>query len=383
MSPIDQEIRRLWSDYRAAVRNAYEAPESESRFDPEGLGERLEALVEQSDRLQRGLAARLPGNRRESVEAPLDFDPDLDTVAAAAAAIDVAVAVDILDALEQEKERARSQGFSVPPLVELAVPDASERESVRVLLHEADGLFPEENVAQGSARWPDTARDKAGLAIERLLDSGEPVATSCGAGLMTLGITDLFSTVGGFGALDVLARSVGGRVRLAFSLLRSAIGKILALVGSERLIEAAVEFSVHRELDGLANGLGIGRWAVAGIVREGKSLALVDEALVGHVPDEGDLETSLETLCSDYDRTMRWGRRYAKLLKFAGPGVVLLGLGAPGTAGMAAANGIGLTYALLSLANRLDTGPFLMNPDGVPARVRRSSSSRPRSSQSA
>jgi hypothetical protein len=60
------------------------------------------------------------------------------------------------------------------------------------------------------------------------------------------------------------------------------------------------------------------------------------------------------------------------LLKFVGPGVVLLGLGVPGAAGMAAANGVGLTYALLSVADRLETGPFASRLDGVPSRVRSS-----------
>jgi hypothetical protein len=368
---LDQQVRKLWDGYRGAVRAVYEMSDGELRFDPDGeLEERLEALVGESDRLRGGLAVRLPGNRRESGEGEADFDPDLDTVAVSAAAIDVAVAADVLDVLEGEKEHARSEGFTVPPLVELAVPDASEREHVQALLDEAGGLFPEEDPVHGSAPWPDTAKEKADLAIDRLIDSGAPVATSCGVGLLTLGVTDLISTVGGFGALNAVTQSVGRRVGLALRLFRSAIAKILALVGSERLIEAAVDFSIHRELDVLASGSRIERWAVGRLVKERESLVLVDEALASNAPDEAILETSLEKLCSDYDRTMRWGRRYAKLLKFAGPGVVLLGLGVPGAAGMAAANGIGLTYALFSLADRLDTSPFVSRVDGVPTRVR-------------
>jgi hypothetical protein len=155
-------------------------------------------------------------------------------------------------------------------------------------------------------------------------------------------------------------------------LLRSAVSKILALVGTERLVEAAVDFSTHEGLDRLAIRSGFDKWAVGAVVRTAQSADEVREILASHVPNEANLETRLEDLCGNYDKNMKWGRRYAKSLKFAAPAVVLLGLGPPGAAGIAAANGIGLTYGLFSLSDRLDTNPLVSRVDGVPTRVRNS-----------
>jgi hypothetical protein len=83
----------------------------------------LEALVRKSEELTGALSERLPGNGFESGEGVepsgegrMDPDPDHETVAAAAAAIDAAVAADVLDAAEEEKERARTRGVTVSPL---------------------------------------------------------------------------------------------------------------------------------------------------------------------------------------------------------------------------------------------------------------------------
>jgi hypothetical protein len=374
---LDQQVRQLWSEYRSAARALYEGSDDRLRVDLEGDSERaLEALVRKSDELASALSERLPGNGFESGEGMEPSgeggDPDHETVAAAAAAIDAAVAADVLDAAEEEKERARSRGVTVPPLVELAVPDRSEWESVQALLEDADGLFPEGEVMRGSAPWPPHADEKADVAINRLLESGTLVAGPCCVGLLTLGVTDLISTIGGFGALETIVRSVGRRVRFALRLLRSAVSKILALVGTERLVEAAVDFSADEGLDSLRIRSGIDKWAVGAVVRTGQSANQVREILASHVPNEANLETRLEDLCGNYDKNMKWGRRYVKSLKFAAPAVVLLGLGPPGAAGMAAANGIGLTYGLFSLSDRLDTNPLVSRVDGVPTRVRSS-----------
>ncbi len=374
---MDQQVRQLWSEYRSAARALYEGSDDRLRVDLEGDSERaLEALVRKSDELTSALSERLPGNGFESGEGMEPSgeggDPDHETVAAAAAAIDAAVAADVLDAAEEEKERARSRGVTVPSLVELAVPDRSEWESVQALLEDADGLFPEGEVMRGSAPWPPHADEKADVAIDRLLESGTSVAGPCCVGLLTLGVTDLISTIGGFGALETIARSVGRRVRFALRLLRSAASKILALVGTERLIEAAVDFSADEGFDSLTIRSGIDKWAVGAVVRTGQSANQVREILASHVPNEANLETLLEDLCGNYDKNMKWGRRYVKSLKFAAPAVVLLGLGPPGAAGMAAANGIGLTYGLFSLSDRLDTNPLVSRVDGVPTRVRNS-----------
>jgi len=371
---LDQQVRQLWSEYRSAARALYEGSDDRLRVDLEGDSERaLEALVRKSDELTSALSERLPDNGFESGEGMEPSgeggDPDHETVAVAAAAIDAAVAADVLDAAEEEKERARSRGVTVSPLVELAVPDRSEWESVQALLEDADGLFPEGEVMRGSAPWPPHADEKANVAIDRLLESGTSVARPCGVGLLTLGVTDLISTIGGFGALETIVRSVGRRVRFALRLLRSAVSKILALVGTERLVEAAVDFSADEGLDSLTKRSGIDKWAVGAVVRTGQSANQVREILASHVPNEANLETRLEDLCGNYDKNMTWGRRYVKSLKFAAPAVVLLGLGPPGAAGMAAANGIGLTYGLFSLSDRLDTNPLVSRVDGVPTRV--------------
>jgi hypothetical protein len=377
---LDQQVRELWSEYRSAARALYEGSDDRLRVDLEGDSERAwEALVRKSDELTGALSERLPGNGFESGEgvepsgeSGMDHDPDHETVAAVAAAIDAAVAADVLDAAEEEKERARSRGVRVPPLVELAVPDRSESESVQALLEDADGLFPEGEVMRGSAPWPPHAVEKADVAIDRLLKSGTSVVAPCCVGLLTLGVTDLISTIGGFGVLETIVRSVGRRVRFALRLLRSAVSKIVALVGTERLVEAAVDFSTHKGLDSLAIRSGIDKWAVGAVVRTGQSANQVREILASHAPNEANLETRLEDLCGRYDKNMKWGRRYAKSLRFAAPAVVLLGLGPPGAAGVAAANGIGLTYGLFSLSDRLDTNPLVSRVDGVPSRVRRS-----------
>ena len=102
----------------------------------------------------------------------MDYDPDHETVAVAAAAIDAAVAAEMLDAAEEEKERARARGVTVSPLVELAVPGRSEWESVHALLEDADGLFPEGEVMRGSAPWPPHADEKAELVIDRRWRAG-------------------------------------------------------------------------------------------------------------------------------------------------------------------------------------------------------------------
>lgn len=377
---MDQQVRQLWSEYRSAARVLYEGSDDRLRVGLEGDSEPpLEALVQKSNELTEALYKRLPGNGFEfrlgvesSGEDGMDYDPDHETVAVAAAAIDVAAAADMLDAAEEEKERARAEGVTVSPLVELAFPDSSEWESVHALLEEADGLFPEGEVMRGSAPWPPGAEDKADVAIDRLLESGASVAAPCGVGLLTLGVTDLISTIGGIGALEAIVRSAGRRVGFALRLLRSAVSKILALVGTERLVEALVDFSTHEGLDRLAMRLGIDKWAVGAVVRSGWSAVQVQEVLASHAPDEAKLEAQLEELCSSYDKNMKWGRRYAKSLKFAAPAVVLLGLGPPGAAGIAAANGIGLTYGLFSLSARLDTNPLASKPVGVPTLVRNS-----------
>jgi hypothetical protein len=155
-------------------------------------------------------------------------------------------------------------------------------------------------------------------------------------------------------------------------LLKGAVSKIFSLVGRERLVEAAVDFSTHGSLDSLAKLSGIDTRVVGTVVRRGRSVAQVEEILASHAPDEANLEIRLEDLCGSYDRNMKWGRRYAKSLKLAAPAVVLIGLGPPGAAGIAAANGIGLTYGLFSLSDRLDTKPLVSRMDGVPTRVRSS-----------
>ena len=124
-------------------------------------------------------------------------------------------------------------------------------------------------------------------------------------------------------------RSLGRRARFALRLLRSAVSKILALVGTERLVEAAVDFSTHEGLDRMAILSGIDRRAVGAVVRTGQSASQVREILASHAPNEANLETQLEDLCKSYDENMKWGRRYAKGLKLAAPAVVLLGSARP------------------------------------------------------
>jgi hypothetical protein len=369
---VDQRVGELWDEYRGVVRALYEGRGEGFLFDPEAVTESdLATLADLSDNLTRTIGDRIPSASVESAEGEADFDSDLETVAVAAAAIDVAVAADVLEALKGEVEEL-SQGVTVPPLVEMAVPVRSERDSVQVLLDEADGLFPEGTVMRGSALWPASPDGKALKAIDHLVESGTPLATNCGVGLLSLGVTSLIGSVGGFEALKTIARSVGRRAGFALRLVASGVAKIRALVGAERLVEAAVDFSAHQGLDALATLSRIDVWVVSRLVRRQTSVDHVGEILESHVPNAALLETRLEDLCDGYSRNMKWGKRYAKFLKIAAPGVVLLGLGPPGVAAVAAGNGIGLTYGLFSLSDRLDTTPFVSWVDGVPTMVRQS-----------
>ena len=180
---MDERVGELWGGYRGAVRALYEGADDRLRLDPDGgPEERLGAVVRESEGLGAALAARLPGNRRESAEDDVDFDPDHETVARAAAAIDVAVAADLFDEFDGEKEQARSEGFTVPPLLEQAASDPRGGPPVRALLEEADGLFPEQ-ARMGSENWPPTAIGKAIEAADQLIDSGAELVVPCGIGL--------------------------------------------------------------------------------------------------------------------------------------------------------------------------------------------------------
>jgi hypothetical protein len=359
---VDAAIVNRWNLFHGAVREVYDQTDLGLEYKGSVVAEaELETLAARSEDLTTALREELGrGGDRESAEVE-----ELETATLASAAIDVAVAGDVLDALRQEVEGEAE--WLVPAAVEEAAPLSRELDSVSQLLARADDTFPEEmGMIAGRAPGPLVAERRARRAIDELTEYAARPATKFGTGLLAVGVSQLLVVLGEVEGIHSLISDLPWRARSGFKLVNSGTGKLTALAGGDRLIDATNHLVLDQVADSLEQrttpvGEKILRWTV----RVRRCDGMIRENLADGVPDTRRLDAELARLCDRYDKNMRWGRIIGKGLGWCAPCLIALsgGVGVPLVAG---ANGVGLVAVIFTLADRLDTVPALGRVDGVP-----------------
>lgn len=366
---MDDETAAIWWSYRSAVSGVYRETGQESEFDGVEVDEAtLDKIVDISNELTDRLVEQFRSPERQSTTA------ELETAILASAAVDAAVGADILSAFRDEIHEEAPNTDVEKALVD-AIPWPRELEPIDVLLARADEAFGQALPLGGSAPDLSPPKARAQRAIDELLESGARPAISFGTGILTVGIETLVGALGGIGKIPDVAKHLAGRAkgraRKGFGLIASAIRKLLGL-----LPDAGKEWTIHRHVDKFVAAFDaardkFGQRAVRAVAQvseaEAKVNALLQEVTVEQV-NAATLDAELEELCRSYAKNMRSAYTIAKRLKQGGWAIAVISGGA-GHPIVAAANGVGLTYCVYGLADRLDTVPGWV--PGVPAIVDR------------
>jgi hypothetical protein len=371
---MDPEIIDRWDDYHRAVRSIYVRTDRGLEFvgDDDLEEGSLVEIATRSSALTYAMGEELANRGSSDAE-------ELETATLAAAAIDLAVAADVLTALRWEAEdllrgdepsESEPVKVVVPSAVEQAIPRQAELDSIGELLLRADDAFPQGEAVAGAAPGSSLAERRAEEAIDDLLGSAAPVATMFGIGLLTVGGSDLLGPMGGFEGIDGIADRVGHRLGYALRLIANGVRKVTAIFGSDCILDARTHLSLEQVVDALETRTGVGEWVVRRAVGTESSERKVRDILQNRHVDILKLDADLADLCRRYSKNMRWVKVFARRVKLCAPIVILLGAGPPGSVVIAGANGIGLTYSLLSVADRLDSLPeFIARVSGVPTIV--------------
>lgn len=361
---MDSGIVKAWDSFSEDVRRLYQGDLDRGALGAQVDEAALEAVADRSAELTNTIAAALESGEN---------DPELETATLAAATIDVAVAAEVFHSQSPDEVDTSDVEALSPGVVELEVRRPFELESVAALLELANNTFPEGMLALGGGALGSSDVERlANNAIDDLVGSGAEAAGKFGAGLCAGAGAHLLGVLEGVGAIHDLGSELAGRSRHGFRLLQSAIDKLIALTGPEPITEAVDHFSFDEIDDRIAKEFpSISERIVGAAVRVKRSEEKVEAALQGEGEvDQRMLEGELGKLGRHYGKNMRWTRRLATAMKWLGLPVIALTGGPPGAIALAAANGVGLTYVLFSLAGRLETLPArVQRVHGVPTVV--------------
>lgn len=344
----------------------------------------LERIVDLSDELTAALSEQLgseppvggpppgePGDEEAGWRRNL---PRLEHEAAAfaAAGIDLAVATDVMGAF-----RGEAEGGGEAEDFPLRAPAAEEIPQMRLLLERAGAAFGEgEGQAfEGGAPGPPWVIGLAGQTVDELVRRGSKPAAHFGAGLLSLGLSEVAGAVGSFEPIHELVDRARDHLKLGMRLLRSGIRKLARIVGSEDFLAWIYEKLIERFVLHPILSQPIREAVVRRLVRSESSLERVSIMIdSGHTPtNRSQLEGDLDDMCRRFARNMWWAEVAERLISRSAPIVAVVGVGLPGHAGLAAAYGVGLAACLFTLADRLDTVPLELGwVRGVPTLVRES-----------
>jgi hypothetical protein len=307
------------------------------------------------------------------VEAARTELEELETAALAAAAIDITVAGDALEALRPEIDRMESNVI-VPAAIEEEVPSREELDPLGELLLRADDEFPEglgQFAPEGRAPGAELTERRVREGISELVSDAAPVVAKFGTGLLTVGVAHLLAALEGVSAIHRIVAELNGHVKCGIKLVDSGARKITSILGVDPVTEALRHFELDESLEQLDDALRsrtapIGERILRGAVRARSCETRVNDWLqrADAEVNNSHLDIELGKLCRRYGKSLRWTRVIAKGLKWCAPGIVLVG-GPVGIPAIAGANGLGLTFVLFTLADRLDTLPILGHARGV------------------
>jgi hypothetical protein len=341
----------LWGAYQRALLQLYE--EGRGVPDEDLLGVFYERAQEMS------------GALREQLWAARGDLAQLEWAVLVVAGLEIAVASHVF---VTELEQRRDASLRWEADLEEAPPPA--REEVDSLLTEARMAFGEDFGMAGAAVDPSPAMDQVDRGIADLLGSCIVPAGAFARGVLLTEVGTLLESLNLFEGIGEV--SFGSRrLRLGSGLIVKAVEKICALV----LGRLTGDLVSRLDVPGLRAVLGtplrdLSGAFVARTVRVSHARGLAKGALRGEEPGQAQaeaLDTSLTSLCRDYQRNMLTAARIAKRVKWTSPVILLLGGVGPGRILVAGVNGAGLAYTLHSCADRLDTTPGWV--PGVPSLV--------------
>lgn len=361
---MQARVTEVWSEYRGAVDDLY--PPAEGRallVDPDS--NRLDALVEQSERVRALLFELLAANRGDERE-------ELETAAYAAAAIDVRIGADVLVAFFPEE--GPEQGFEVPGALEEGPPlEDEEALSMADLLAGADRAFGLDQAIGGAEAGDAYAPARAEQAIDELVEAGAEGAGSFAGGIFSAGVmagaSGLFEALNGLDWLRERANEIGGRLKRGLKLIELGLRKLAATVGVGQLVELASDLL----LIPLENFIWqpvepVGERAVRWAVRSSRASQTTASALRlrDAPPSPGKFDAALRKLCNGFAGNMRWAKRINWGLAIAVPvlGALTAGVAPGAVLGVLC---VGVVVCLCNLADRLDTLPGLDWVPGVPS----------------
>lgn len=360
---MQPRVTDVWSEYRSAVDGLF--PPAEGRpllVDPDSS--RLDALVEQSERVRALLFELLAANRGDERE-------ELETAAYAAAAVDVRIGADVLVAFFPEEGPA--QGYEVPASLEERPPLEGEAPSMADLLAGADRAFGLDRPIGGSAPGVPQGPARAELAIDELVEAGAEGAGSFAGSVFSAGVmagaSGLFEALDGLDWLRERAHEVGGRLKRGLKLIELGLRKLAATVGVGQLVELAsdlllipLENFFWRPVEPV-NERAV-RWAV----RSSRASQMSASALQLRKtpPSPRAFDSELRKLCAGFAGNMRWAKRINWGLAIAVPvlGALTAGVAPGAVLGVLC---VGVVVCLCNLADRLDTLPGLDWVPGVPS----------------